>query len=186
MADARFFSPGRLALRWATACALAWSPAAWAAPAQEAAADPQLEARMMSVASELRCLVCQNQTVADSHAGLAVDLRQQIREQLAAGRSEDEVRRFMTDRYGDFVLYRPPFNARTALLWGGPALLLLGSLGALAGVLRRRQRLPDACFDPDVDLPEEADAFAPPAAPAELAPPAPSSPSSPAQPARQP
>ena len=138
--------------------ALAQPLAARAAQAQDAAADPQLEARMMSVASELRCLVCQNQTVADSHAGLAVDLRQQIREQLAAGRSEDEVRRFMTERYGDFVLYRPPVNARTALLWGGPLLLLAGSLGTLAWVLRRRQQLPDDRFDPadDNNLPEPA------------------------------
>jgi len=111
--------------------------------------DPALEARMMVVASELRCLVCQNQTIADSHADLALDLRQQIREQLAAGRSEDQVREFMTARYGDFVLYRPPFSARTALLWLGPGMLLLGSLAGLVAVLRRRSRLADDAFEPD-------------------------------------
>ena len=128
---------------------LACAGAVLAGEAPPVADDPALEARMMAIATELRCLVCQNQTVADSHAGLAVDLRQQIREQLAAGRSDDEVRAFMTDRYGDFVLNKPPLNARTALLWGGPALLALGALAGLAVLLRRRARLPDAAFDPD-------------------------------------
>ena len=94
--------------RWlaASLLALSLSPT-WAAEAPTVANDPALEARMMVVASELRCLVCQNQTIADSHADLAVDLRQQIREQLAAGQTEDQVREFMTARYGDFVLYPP-------------------------------------------------------------------------------
>jgi len=87
---------------------LGLSIGAWAGEARSVADDPALEARMMTIATELRCLVCQNQTVADSHAGLAVDLRQQIREQLQAGKSDDEVRAFMTARYGDFVLYKPP------------------------------------------------------------------------------
>ncbi|MBQ0957577.1 cytochrome c-type biogenesis protein CcmH [Ideonella sp. 4Y11] len=121
----------------------------WAGEARSVADDPALEARMMAIATELRCLVCQNQTVADSHAGLAVDLRQQIREQLAAGKTDEQVRAFMTDRYGDFVLYKPPFNARTALLWGGPALLSLGALLGLGWLLRRRARLPDEAFDPE-------------------------------------
>ena len=123
--------------------------AAHAREALPAADDPVLEGRMMNLASELRCLVCQNQTIADSHAELAVDLRQQIRDQLAAGRSDDEVRHYMTDRYGDFVLYRPPFSARTALLWVGPGVLLVGSLAGLAWLLRRRARLSDDAFDPD-------------------------------------
>ncbi|MBQ0929847.1 cytochrome c-type biogenesis protein CcmH [Ideonella sp. 4Y16] len=122
---------------------------AWAGEARSVADDPALEARMMAIATELRCLVCQNQTVADSHAGLAVDLRQQIREQLAAGKTDEQVRSFMTDRYGDFVLYKPPLNARTALLWGGPALLSLGALLGLGWLLRRRARLPDEAFDPE-------------------------------------
>ncbi len=119
------------------------------------AADPQLEARMMALAVELRCLVCQNQTIADSHADLAVDLRQQIREQLASGKSEDDIRRYMTDRYGDFVLYKPPVKGTTLLLWVGPALLLAGALTALFVVLRKRQRMSADAFDPDT--PEEGD-----------------------------
>jgi cytochrome c-type biogenesis protein CcmH len=87
--------------------------------------DPNLEKRVTGLAHELRCLVCQNQTIADSNAPLAVDLRNQIREQLAAGKSESDVIDFMVARYGDFVLYRPPLKASTALLWAGPFLFLL-------------------------------------------------------------
>ena len=90
--------------------------------------DPALERRVSTLAHELRCLVCQNQTLADSNAPLAVDLRGQIREQLKAGRSERDVLDFMVQRYGDFVLYRPPFKASTVALWLGPfALLALGA-----------------------------------------------------------
>jgi cytochrome c-type biogenesis protein CcmH len=109
------------------------------------------DARVMALAAELRCLVCQNQTVADSHAGLAEDLRRQIGEMLDRGMSEREILDHMTQRYGDFVLYRPPLKPGTALLWGGPALLLAGALGALAVTLRRRQRLADTAFEPDDD-----------------------------------
>ncbi|MFZ2988903.1 cytochrome c-type biogenesis protein [Ideonella sp.] len=144
---------GLTALTSGLAITLSLSPPAQAAEARSVADDPVLEQRMLQVASELRCVVCQNQTVADSHAELASDLRQQIRDQLAAGRNEDQIRTFMTERYGDFVLYRPPFGPRTALLWLGPLLLLLGSLGGLVWVLRRRSRLPDHAFDPD-DSPE--------------------------------
>jgi cytochrome c-type biogenesis protein CcmH len=90
--------------------------------------DPNLERRVTHLAHELRCLVCQNQTLADSSAPLAVDLRNQIREQLKAGKSEREITDFMVQRYGDFVLYRPPFKASTVALWTGPFLLL--ALGA--------------------------------------------------------
>ena len=96
-----------------------------AADAPDVAADPALEARVNALTAELRCLVCQNQSIADSHADLAVDLKNQVREQLRAGRSEREIIDYMTQRYGDFVLYRPPFKATTLLLWLGPALLLL-------------------------------------------------------------
>jgi len=113
------------------------------------AADPVLERRVMALAAELRCLVCQNQTIADSHAELAVDLRNQIREQLSQGRSEDQIRSYMTDRYGDFVLYKPPFKPTTALLWVGPPLLLAGALAALVVLLRRRMRAAPEDFDPD-------------------------------------
>jgi cytochrome c-type biogenesis protein CcmH len=103
----------------------------------------------MAIAAELRCLVCQNQTIADSNAELAVDLRRLIREQLAAGRSEREVLDFMAARYGDFVLYRPPLKPTTALLWGGPALMVALGGAALWFTLRRRQRLPASAFEPD-------------------------------------
>ena len=126
---------------------------AQAREAPSASANPEIEARMMVLAAELRCLVCQNQTIADSHAGLAEDLRQQIREMLAKGMTEDQIRDYMTERYGDFVLYKPPFKASTVVLWVGPAVLMVGALSALALVLRRRQRLGAEAFDPD--SPEE-------------------------------
>ena len=129
--------------------ALAHALPAAAADAAPLAADPKLEARVQEIAAELRCLVCQNQTIADSTSGLAEDLRQQIRTQLAAGASEQQVRDYMTARYGDFVLYRPPFKATTALLWAGPALLMVLAIAALFTVLRRRQRMDPTLFDAD-------------------------------------
>ena len=103
------------------------------------AQDPQLERRVANLAHELRCLVCQNQTIADSNAPLAVDLRSQIREQLSAGKSEPEVVDFMVERYGDFVLYRPPLKASTVLLWAGPFLFLIAGFYFLVRFLRRRR-----------------------------------------------
>jgi cytochrome c-type biogenesis protein CcmH len=119
--------------------------------AAPAVADPVLEARVMRIAAELRCLVCQNQTIADSHSGLAEDLRREVREQLQRGASDEQVVQFMTDRYGDFVRYRPPFNAATALLWVGPAALLVIGLGVLVLVLRRRAKLAPDRFEADED-----------------------------------
>jgi cytochrome c-type biogenesis protein CcmH len=124
---------------------------AWAKEAAPVAADPALEARVMSVAAELRCLVCQNQTIADSHSGLAEDLRNQVREQLRTGASDEQVVQFMTDRYGDFVRYRPAWKGSTVLLWLGPAVFLIAGLGALALVLRRRSKLAADQFEPDDD-----------------------------------
>lgn len=133
------------------AAALAGTPPDAASNATSAAApvaaDAALEARVMALAGELRCLVCQNQTIADSNAGLALDLRQQIRQMLQAGRTEAEVFAYMTQRYGDFVLYRPPVKSTTALLWAGPGLLLAGGLLGLWRVLRRRQALGDEAFE---------------------------------------
>ncbi len=129
------------------------------------AADPALEARMLEITGELRCLVCQNQTIADSHADLAVDLRQQVREMLQKGMTPAQIRTYMTDRYGDFVLYRPPLNGTTAVLWLGPGVLLVGALLALALVIRRRSRLPDDQFEPDPQLDDDS----PDATPASLA-----------------
>ena len=122
-----------------------------AAPAAE---DPVLEARVMRIAAELRCLVCQNQTIADSSAGLAVDLRNQVREMLTRGESDKQIIDFMTARYGDFVLYRPPLKTTTALLWFGPAVFLLGGVITLFFVLRRRSRMAPEMFDADEADPE--------------------------------
>ena len=107
-----------------------------------AAEEEGLEKRVTGLAHELRCLVCQNQTIADSNAPLAVDLRNQIREQLKAGKSEQDVIDFMVARYGDFVLYRPPLKPSTVVLWAGPFLLLL--LGAYLLLRRLRRRAPQA------------------------------------------
>ena len=120
-----------------------------------AAQDPLLEARMVRITSELRCLVCQNQTIADSHAGLAVDLRNQVLDLLRQGQTDQQILDYMTARYGDFVLYRPPVKGTTMLLWFGPGLLLVLGLGALYLSLRRRSRLPNDAFETDdVDIPK--------------------------------
>jgi cytochrome c-type biogenesis protein CcmH len=109
--------------------------------------DEALDRRVTSLAHELRCLVCQNQTIADSNAPLAVDLRNQIREQLAAGKSDGDVIDFMVQRYGDFVLYRPPFKATTILLWAGPFLFLVLGVFFLFRFLRRRRVPPPQLSD---------------------------------------
>jgi cytochrome c-type biogenesis protein CcmH len=93
--------------------------------------------------------VCQNQTIADSHADLAVDLREQVRSMLRRGDSDAQILQYMTERYGDFVLYRPPVKGTTWLLWFGPGILLLGGIATLFVVLRRRQRLGDDRFEAD-------------------------------------
>jgi len=117
---------------------------AQAKDAAPAAADPVLEARMQRIAIELRCLVCQNQTIAESNAPLALDLRNQVREQLAAGKSEEAVVDYLVARYGDFVLYLPPFKGITLLLWLGPGLLLIAGAGWLAFRLRARAKEAEA------------------------------------------
>jgi cytochrome c-type biogenesis protein CcmH len=122
-----------LALLWAAVLP------AGAQTARPMAADPALEARVLEIAHELRCLVCQNETIAASHADLAIDLRNQIREQLMAGRSEREILDYMVQRYGDFVLYNPPVKPVTWLLWGGPFVLLMAMLAWLWTMLRRRR-----------------------------------------------
>jgi cytochrome c-type biogenesis protein CcmH len=117
----------------------AWLVAASAQEARPMADDPALEARVLAIAAELRCLVCQNETIAASHADLAVDLRKQIRQQLQQGRSEAQILDFMVQRYGDFVLYRPPLKTSTWLLWGGPFALLVVALVVLRLNIRRRR-----------------------------------------------
>jgi cytochrome c-type biogenesis protein CcmH len=122
---------------------------ALAGEAVPTAADPVLEARVQAIASELRCLVCQNQTIADSHAELAVDLRDQVREMVKRGDSQEQIVAYMTARYGDFVLYRPPVRKSTWLLWFGPLLLLVFSVSMLILHLRRRRNQPAELFDPE-------------------------------------
>ena len=105
--------------------------------------DAARQSRYENLTHELRCLVCQNQSVADSNAPLAGDLRRIVRSMIAEGRSDSDVRRFMTERYGDFVLYDPPLSARTYLLWAAPALLVLASLGVAMRVIIRRSQMTD-------------------------------------------
>ena len=127
--------------RLATLLLLAWLGLAAAQEARPLADDPVLEAKVLAIAEELRCLVCQNETIAASHADLAVDLRKQIRQKLQQGQSREQIVDFMVQRYGDFVLYRPPVKRSTWLLWGGPFLLLLVALTGLALGIRRRRAL---------------------------------------------
>lgn len=115
-----------------------------------AAADPELEKRVMELSDELRCLVCQNQTLADSHAELAIDLKNQVREKLASGMSNQDVIDYMVERYGDFVLYRPPVKGATWLLWFGPFLLLVGGIAVLVMKVKRRRPADSAL--PEADL----------------------------------
>jgi len=117
---------------------LTFAPCPVLATGETSATDPAAVHRAADLAAQLRCLVCQNQTIADSNADLAVDLRRQIDEQIRAGRSDREIVDFMVARYGDFVLYRPPFKATTALLWLGP--VAFAGLAVLAFVLTVRAR----------------------------------------------
>ena len=133
-----------------SAAAPASAPAASAAAprmeAHEAASDefdPVKNKRLLAIAEKLRCLVCQNQTIAESNADLAIDLRRQVREQIAEGRTDDEIISYMTDRYGDFVLYKPPFKASTVILWVGPIALLVIVLAWYFVTVRRRRKQPE-------------------------------------------
>ncbi len=110
--------------------------------------DPALQARYLALTHELRCMQCQNESIADSPVNLASDLRRQVREMLVAGKSDDDVRNYMVSRYGEFILFRPRFSARTAWLWLAPGvLLILGALIALR-IVRQRARLVGQDTDP--------------------------------------
>lgn len=113
---------------------------AWSGEAVPTSQDPVQEKRAVKLSEQLRCLVCQNQSIAESNAELAVDLRRQIHEQIKAGRSDSEIVDFMVQRYGDFVLYRPPWKLTTVLLWLGPLLLFAIGAVVLARHLRARRR----------------------------------------------
>jgi cytochrome c-type biogenesis protein CcmH len=121
--------------------------------------NPALDARLKSLESELRCLVCQNQTLAESNAPLAEDLRREVRELAVSGKSDDEIRAYLVARYGDFVLYKPPVEPVTYLLWFGPFVLLAGGVAVWFGLLRRRSAMRgpnaephDAASTPAADL----------------------------------
>jgi cytochrome c-type biogenesis protein CcmH len=120
-------------------CVYLWLMPAWSGEAAPTEQDPVEQQRAVRLSEQLRCLVCQNQSIADSGAELAVDLRRQIREQISEGKSDGEIIDFMVQRYGDFVLYRPPVKATTMLLWFGPAVLLLIGIVVLARHLRARR-----------------------------------------------
>ncbi len=137
--------------RWLTLIALALvTTAALAIDTEAAFPDAPRQARYERWIHELRCVQCQNAAIADSPVGLAADLRRQVREMIAAGQTDEQIKTFMTERYGDFVLYDPPLTARTVLLWAAPALLMLITLGIAARVIVRRSKAP---IDSD---PEEA------------------------------
>ncbi len=114
------------------------------------AEDPALEKRLQAVTKELRCMVCQNESIADSHAPLAVDMRNEIRDQLKNGMTERQVIEFMVERYGNFVRFRPPLDWTTIALWFGPALLMVIGFGVLVSQLRQRRTLAAARAMPEL------------------------------------
>ena len=115
------------------------------------AIDEAVEKRMVAISEELRCLVCQNESLAGSHADLALDLRREIRTLIGQGKSDQQILDFMVERYGDFVRYRPPVKPTTWLLWGGPFVLMAGGIGALLVFLRRREKTPEVATLSDED-----------------------------------
>jgi cytochrome c-type biogenesis protein CcmH len=127
-------------MKWFAFILLFISGPVWAGEAAPLAENPVAEARLKHLAVELRCLVCQNQTLADSNAPLAEDLRREVREMIAKNMSDQEIIDFLVSRYGDFVLYRPPWKATTTLLWLGPFLLLGSGAAALVLALNRRTK----------------------------------------------
>jgi cytochrome c-type biogenesis protein CcmH len=122
----------------------------FAGEAKDMAADPVLEKRMIGLAENLRCLVCQNESLASSHAELAEDLRREVREQMAKGKNDQEIIDYLVARYGDFVLYNPPVKSYTVLLWFGPFAMLLLGAGVLVFQLRkRRQTVQESVLTPE-------------------------------------
>ncbi|MBX3617098.1 cytochrome c-type biogenesis protein [Nitrosomonas sp.] len=111
----------------------------WSKEAIPVAEDPEIEKRMLELTMDLRCLVCQNETISDSRAEFSNDIRREIREQIKANKTDDEIVQFLVDRYGDFILYNPPVKPTTILLWFGPVVLFLISIGSLIFYLRRRR-----------------------------------------------
>ena len=129
---------------------------AYALDAREPLSDPKQQALYEQLTEEVRCLVCQNQTIGGSNAPLAADLRREIHEMVAAGQSEQEIKTFLTDRYGDFVLYKPRYGGPAALLWIAPGLLLIFGGFVMMRILRRRAAMP-VNLDDETDSPESHD-----------------------------
>jgi cytochrome c-type biogenesis protein CcmH len=115
--------------------------ATWAKEAAPLAEDPAVEQRLIDISQDMRCLVCQNESLAGSRADLAQDLRRELRELIKSGKTDEEIKTFMVSRYGDFVLYRPPVKPTTWLLWLGPFVLMIAGVAGLVAYLRRRNRL---------------------------------------------
>lgn len=130
--------------------------AVFAREAPPVAADVQVEQRLMRIAEEIRCLVCQNESLAASRADLALDLKREVRELIKAGKTDDEIRDFLVKRYGDFVLYRPPLKESTALLWAGPFALLVGGFAVAAIWVRRRRAAKTAALTTEDERRAEA------------------------------
>jgi cytochrome c-type biogenesis protein CcmH len=125
---------------------------AFAGEAKDIAEDPVVEKRMVALAENLRCLVCQNESLASSHAELAEDLRKEVREQIRAGKNDKEITEYLVARYGDFVLYNPPMKSYTILLWFGPfALFLVGGAGLFYQLRKRRQSTPETELTPEAE-----------------------------------
>jgi cytochrome c-type biogenesis protein CcmH len=131
---------------------MTWLPTAgFAIDSELAFQDPALQARYEALNTGLRCLVCQNQTIADSNASLAVDLRGQVKEMIIAGKSDKEILDYMVERYGNFVRFKPPVNNETIFLWAAPAVMVLGGLLIAVSIIRRRSSLP---VDDDEQAPQ--------------------------------
>lgn len=129
-------------IRLLLCCTFLVAASAWAIDPSEKLPDPEQQAMFESIAKEVRCLVCQNQTIADSTAPLAADLRREIKRMVVEGQSESEIKDFLVERYGDFVLYKPRFRSWNVLLWAAPAILLFVGALALVNIVRRRMQLP--------------------------------------------
>ena len=138
-----------LALILVLYCALS----SWAGEAVPLAEDPVVEQRMIAISEELRCLVCQNESLAGSRADLAMDLRRELRTLIKANKTDAEIMEYMVSRYGDFVRYRPPVKPLTWMLWFGPFLLLIGAIVVLVRLVRRNQRKLAQSLLKDTELP---------------------------------
>ena len=139
MASASSRPASAMSVRAAASASASASVSASPSPSVPAPMDAALEARLLALSRELRCLVCRNESLADSQAGLAVDLRREMRDLMVAGRTDAEIVDYLVARYGDFVRYRPPLAPRTWLLWGAPAAGLAVGLGLVAAIVRRRR-----------------------------------------------